>query len=169
MLKLYSEELVRRAEHILKEASHKIYDILGSRSLLVNLKGLNYMNDDPSQVDVLYMQAQEPDNGTRLEQVHKYLLEVFKNANLITPNDKEKSLKLHATLYNTRYRQTTDVNTEEDGGSETHRTHFDATGILSTFMNIEFGTQKLSGVHLSQRGLYDNDGYYHCVSSIKFP
>jgi len=78
MLKLYSEELVRKAERILKEVSHKIYDILGSRSLLVNLKGLDYMNDDPTQVDVVYMNVQESDNGTRLEQVYNYLKETFK-------------------------------------------------------------------------------------------
>ena len=47
-----------------------IYDIfrdhVGQKPLVVRLRGLDYMNDDPSKVDILYAKVEEVDGSGRL-------------------------------------------------------------------------------------------------------
>lgn len=41
---------------------------------------------------------------------------------------------------------------------------FDARKVLAVHgADFDLGEHKLDGIHLSQRGVFDDDGYYHCV------
>jgi hypothetical protein len=85
-----------------KELSKTIYDAAATRTLLIGTKGLEIMNDDPSSVDVLYLKIQ--DNEGRVAKVVNLILETFHNAGLVSRSEFEKGVKLHATVFNTRYR-----------------------------------------------------------------
>jgi hypothetical protein len=50
------------------------------------------------------------------------------------------------------------------------RVPFDARKILQTYGNFDIGgPYKIESLHLSQRGTYDTNGYYHCIHEVKFP
>jgi activating signal cointegrator complex subunit 1 len=57
MLKLYSKDDLNRVSELMKKMSKKIYDLVDTRSVVVQFKGVEIMNDDPSAVDVLYMKG----------------------------------------------------------------------------------------------------------------
>lgn len=46
---------------------------------------------------------------------------------------------------------------------------FDARGIFKQFRSEEWGEYLIREAHLSQRFVFDENGYYHCCSSIPFP
>eukprot|EP01126_Amoeba_proteus_P003649 TRINITY_DN11210_c0_g1_i2.p1 TRINITY_DN11210_c0_g1~~TRINITY_DN11210_c0_g1_i2.p1 ORF type:complete len:100 (-),score=32.11 TRINITY_DN11210_c0_g1_i2:183-482(-) len=80
----------------------------------------------------------------------------------------DPKVKLHVTLLNTRFRKTLNGETIEDTTKE--RVTFDAKDILSMYGQVNFGNEvKLESLHLSERGKYDSDGYYHCVTKWNFP
>ena len=60
MLKLLTEEEVKKAGAVLKDSSESVISVLGGAKLGVSLDGVEIMNDDPSQVDVLYAKVDEP-------------------------------------------------------------------------------------------------------------
>lgn len=162
MLKLFSPQEIEKAKELLNKASPQLYDLLGSRSAVVRLQGLEIMNDDPGAVDVLYVKVNEV-GDKRLIPVCDYLLKLFFEAGLTSSQD--RGIKLHATLINTRHRRASG----EPGQREARRT-FDATELLQKYGNVDFGQHRLNGIHLSERGHFSKEtGYYHCVSSLSFP
>jgi activating signal cointegrator complex subunit 1 len=165
MLKLYSDEEIKRARELVGEAFPRVYDLLATRSLLASFHSLQIMNDDPTAVHVLYLKVHADE---RLTAVAQHLTQLFGDAGLIPPE--ERDLKLHVTLINTRHRQTqTGPADEQRRGRDSRREPFDASGILAKFAEIDFGKHRLEGIHLSERGKYGPDGYYHCLASIAFP
>lgn len=55
------------------------------------------------------------------------------------------------------------------GRNSSRRKPFDATQIIEAYGSKRWGTYLITEAHLSQRFLYDEDGYYHCCSVIPFP
>lgn len=49
------------------------------------------------------------------------------------------------------------------------RVPFDARDILEKYGNWNWGEYTIAEAHLSERFVYDDNGYYHCVSAIPFP
>ncbi|PKA54435.1 hypothetical protein AXF42_Ash000268 [Apostasia shenzhenica] len=49
------------------------------------------------------------------------------------------------------------------------RDSFDARNIFETYGSEDWGSYLIKEVHLSQRFLFDESGYYHCCASIPFP
>ena len=54
MLKLYGADAVERASQLLTSLQSRIYDLVGTTSVVVKMKGLEIMNDDPTSAHVLY-------------------------------------------------------------------------------------------------------------------
>ncbi|KAK3270907.1 hypothetical protein CYMTET_20718 [Cymbomonas tetramitiformis] len=73
----------------------------------------------------------------------------------------ERPVKLHATVINTRLRLRPSQEEKQE------RASFDARRLLE--MDIDLGECHLNAIHLSQRGVFDASGYYHCVSQVKLP
>lgn len=46
---------------------------------------------------------------------------------------------------------------------------FDARSIFKQYGSEEWGEYVIREAHLSQRFVYDDNGYYHCCASIPFP
>uniref|UniRef100_A0A6B2LAP0 K Homology domain-containing protein n=1 Tax=Arcella intermedia TaxID=1963864 RepID=A0A6B2LAP0_9EUKA len=166
MLKLHTEKQVQTAQDILKKITPELYDMLETRSLVVRFKGLEIMNDDPSQVDVLYLQVLETDSSNRLAKLSKFIVDQFKKHNLVSA-EQDRPVKLHVTLFNTRYRRKEEE--QPHPSAKVHRETFDAHGIINKYQDHDFGTLKIPELHLSQRSAYDKKGYYKCVSKVVFP
>jgi len=161
MLHLLSNEDISKARKLLNNIQSQVYDILKTRTLMIRLKGLDIMNDDPSSVDVLYGKVQEIGGENRLEKMCKILVEAFEKEDLIP--HQERDVKVHFTLLNTRYRSTNRTETNQT------RIPFDATKLLKEFDNIDLGEHRVSAIHLSQRNEFDKDGFYYCCGSIHLP
>eukprot|EP00026_Physarum_polycephalum_P010096 Phypoly_transcript_10247.p1 GENE.Phypoly_transcript_10247~~Phypoly_transcript_10247.p1 ORF type:complete len:378 (+),score=67.83 Phypoly_transcript_10247:179-1312(+) len=178
MLKLYSLEDVQKAQKILQDAGPKLYDIVGTRSVIIHMKGLEYMNDDPHEVDVLYVKV--TDEGKCLQELCKYLVDLFCMAGLAPPQDRD--VKLHATFINTKLRESEDGKKDERGKrderdgrrdgrrEEKERMAIDAAPIFAAFGDVDLGTCKATGIHLSQRGEFEEKtGYWKSVATVKLP
>jgi hypothetical protein len=76
------------------------------------------------------------------------------------------SLQIHATLFKSKHTN------ERKSGSESvtqSRRGIDCTEIFKVFGSHSFGEFQLDCLHLSQRFVYEKDGYYKCIHKILFP
>jgi activating signal cointegrator complex subunit 1 len=139
---------------------------------IIQLKGLEFMNDDPSFVDVLYAKVQLIDeiNSNRLQNFLDRLNEELLNTGLI--KQKFERIKLHVTLMNSLLRK------DDTGILEAQKTvrgrvknqereSFDAKKILRLFGQYDFGQIELDELHLSIMHQPDRQtGYYGCETKI---
>lgn len=80
-----------------------------------------------------------------------------------------ESVKLHVTLLNSRYRNRSSVDGEDEPPTERKaRIKFDGSDILKKFADYDFGETEVNAIHLSQRKTVGDDGYYQstCVISL---
>uniref|UniRef100_A0A2K5XWI7 Activating signal cointegrator 1 complex subunit 1 n=1 Tax=Mandrillus leucophaeus TaxID=9568 RepID=A0A2K5XWI7_MANLE len=138
MLVLLSEEEIQQTCEMLQKCKEEfINDISGGKPLEVEMAGIEYMNDDPGMVDVLYAKVHMKDGSNRLQELVDRVLERFQASGLIV---KEwNSVKLHATVMNTLFRK--DPNAEGRYNLYTadgkyifkERESFDGRNILKSF------------------------------------
>ncbi|KAL0040872.1 hypothetical protein WJX79_008076 [Trebouxia sp. C0005] len=72
----------------------------------------------------------------------------------------ESDVKLHATVLNTRHRKPHQRNNQYD------RMPFDGRWLLANYADLDLGVQQIPQIHLSQRGMYRDDGYYQAVDVL---
>ncbi|XP_060796158.1 activating signal cointegrator 1 complex subunit 1 isoform X3 [Neoarius graeffei] len=101
-LALLNEQEVMRASELLAQCQGFIRDITEGKPLALEVKGIEYMNDDPSMVDVLYAKVCVQDESDKLQQIANRLVECFVAAGLM--NKEWDRVKLHATIMNTLFR-----------------------------------------------------------------
>nr|XP_033798246.1 activating signal cointegrator 1 complex subunit 1 isoform X2 [Geotrypetes seraphini] len=162
-LVLLSEQEVQRACEVLLSCKEDFAEkLMGGKTLQVEVSGIEYMNDDPGMVDVLYAKVQTKDGSERLQLLADRLMEKFLKSGLML---KEwDRVKLHATVMNTLFRR--DPYAEERSSATSgkpaprERESFDARNILKKFENFVFGELELKTVHISQRFSTDSSGYY---------
>jgi len=163
MLKLPTGDLVKRAAGVLRAATSDF--VRGRREeLRLRLMGLEYMNDDPSQVNILYGKVDEQDGGADLQRFACDLIQGLVTAGILPEEELMKQrirqpdgslrVKLHATLLNSKF--------ASDKGQGGGRPHFDARQILEAHGDsLELGKGCVSEVHLSVLGPVDRStGYY---------
>lgn len=173
MLVLLSEQEIQQTCAMLQRCKEEfINDITGGKPLEVEMAGIEYMNDDPGMVDVLYAKVHMKDGSNRLQELVDRVLECFQASGLIV---KEwNSVKLHATVMNTLFRK--DPNAEGRYNLYTadgkyifkERESFDGRNILKLFENFHFGSLKLNSIHISQRFTVDSFGNYASCGQIDF-
>lgn len=165
MLKLWSKERVAAAAEVLQGLHAKLLEALDNRPVAVRLKGVECMRGSPAKAHVLYAKVEDADEEkkNRLLGACKVLRDAFVEAGLVSEKDKKQELKLHATLMNTSHRK------RNRGKKFGERMPFDARPILSKHRSEEWGEYTITEAHLSERFVYDEDGYYHCCGSVKFP
>nr|XP_055032567.1 activating signal cointegrator 1 complex subunit 1 [Misgurnus anguillicaudatus]XP_055032568.1 activating signal cointegrator 1 complex subunit 1 [Misgurnus anguillicaudatus]XP_055032569.1 activating signal cointegrator 1 complex subunit 1 [Misgurnus anguillicaudatus] len=167
-LVLLNEQEVTRAIELLQQCQDTIRDITEGKALPVEVRGVEYMNDDPSTVDVLYAKVSAQDGSQKLQQIADRLVECFVSAGLMEREwDK---VKIHGTVMNTLFRK--DPSAEVKGTARKpnfkDREAFDARNILQEFGEFYFGAFELNSVHLSQRYSTDTTGYYSSAGHITF-
>lgn len=158
MLKLWNEKRVSAATEVLQGVKSGVLEALEGRPIKVHLKGLECMKGNPAKAHVLCMRVQEANQENRLIQACQIIIDAFIEAGLVQEEDKKQELKLHATLMNTANRR---------NGKKV--APFDARQILIKHRFEDWGEQTLSEVHLSQRFVFGETGYYQCCGAIQFP
>uniref|UniRef100_A0A8D0GYZ1 Activating signal cointegrator 1 complex subunit 1 n=1 Tax=Sphenodon punctatus TaxID=8508 RepID=A0A8D0GYZ1_SPHPU len=170
-LVLLNGQEIQKACELLQKCKEDFADkITGGRSLAVEVAGIEYMNDDPAMVDVLYAKVHTKDGSNKLQMLADTLMERFVTSGLMV---KEwDRVKLHATVMNTLFRK--DPNAEEQNNTTAgksdfkERESFDGRNILKLFGNFHFGELQLNSVHLSQRFSTDSSGYYTSSGQLTF-
>lgn len=160
---LDNQDRVIAAEH-LQDCKEMIIDrILQKGSLKVQMTGLDYMNDDPSSVDVLYAKIISED----LQIIANEIAEYFASRGFIQRND---NVKLHVTLINSLFGDSDEaVETfEKQDRKLNQRKTFDASKILKKFKDFHFGTLSINEIHLSQRYSKSSNGFYESTGILKF-
>ncbi|KAI5073144.1 hypothetical protein GOP47_0011157 [Adiantum capillus-veneris] len=163
MLKLWSKERLAIAAEVLKGLNSKLLEVLNHRPVAVRLKGVECMRGSPAKAHVLYARVEDADKENRLLCACNVIKDAYVEAGLVSEKDKKQELKLHATLMNSSHRK------RKRGKTFARRTPFDARPILSVHGSDEWGEYTITEAHLSERFVYDEDGYYHCCGSVKFP
>ncbi|XP_067996447.1 activating signal cointegrator 1 complex subunit 1 isoform X4 [Melanerpes formicivorus] len=103
-LVLLNEQEIQKACHLLQRCKEDFVDqIAGGKPLTVEVAGVEYMNDDPAMIDVLYAKVHMKDGSDRLQVIADQLVERFVASGLML---KEwDRVKLHATVMNTLFRK----------------------------------------------------------------
>ncbi|XP_062989057.1 activating signal cointegrator 1 complex subunit 1 isoform X1 [Elgaria multicarinata webbii] len=169
-LVLLNEQEIQKAQELLQRCKEDFADtIAGGKPLTVEVAGIEYMNDDPAMMDVLYAKVHMKDGSNKLQLIADRLMDRFVASGLMM---KEwDRVKLHATVMNTIFRK--DPSAEEQsnrtaGKSFKERESFDGRKILKLFENFYFGEVQLNSVYLSQRFSTDSSGYYATSGQLTF-
>uniref|UniRef100_A0A8C6T7S5 Activating signal cointegrator 1 complex subunit 1 n=1 Tax=Neogobius melanostomus TaxID=47308 RepID=A0A8C6T7S5_9GOBI len=166
-LALLNEMEVRKACERLQQCQNSIREIAGGRPLELEVKGIEYMNDDPGMVDILYAKVNVKDASDKLQVIADRLVEHFVSCGLMVRE--WDRVKLHGTVMNTLFRKDSTAEGSSSGGKPVNaREAFDARNILKTFGSFHFGELDLNTVLLSQRFSTDCTGYYSSAGSISF-
>ncbi|XP_060565839.1 activating signal cointegrator 1 complex subunit 1-like [Ruditapes philippinarum] len=167
-LVLLDETDIRKAVDTLLECREDLIEpILRGEPLHVQLHGLEYMNDDPSEVDVLY--AKVKDTSDRLQILADRLVDKFTSTGLM--QREYDKVKLHITVMNTLFRKDptgTDEPVRKQDRGRRERESFNAINLLKKFGDYRFGEDTVNIVHLSQRHSFGKDGYYTCAGTLNF-
>ncbi|XP_069836639.1 activating signal cointegrator 1 complex subunit 1 [Dendropsophus ebraccatus] len=169
-LVLLNENEVTQACQLLHSCKEEFLDkIAAGKPMKVEVSGIEYMNDEPAMVDVLYAKVQMKDGSERLQLIADRLMQKFVGSGLML---KEwDRVKLHATVMNTLFRR--DPLAEERSAithgkpGQRERESFDARNVLKLFDNFYFGEINLDTVHLSQRFSADSCGYYTSAGQVQ--
>ncbi|KAK9149284.1 hypothetical protein Scep_008041 [Stephania cephalantha] len=161
MLKLWNNERVVKATEVLQRVSSKVVNALENRPVYVRLKGLECMRGSMAKARVLYTPVEVIGGEDLLLHACQIITEAYAEAGLVLEKDARQKLKLHGTVMNAKHRKRTDRRKISDS--------FDARGIVKQYGSKDWGKYLIREAHLSQRFVYDENGYYHCCTSIPFP
>ncbi|KAK4361917.1 hypothetical protein RND71_017158 [Anisodus tanguticus] len=161
MLKLWNKDRIEAAAEVLRSVSPKVIDALESRPVSIRLKGLECMKGSPAKARVVYAPVEVIGGEDRLLCACQVINSAFTEAGLVLENDLYQKLKLHATIMNARHRKSKTRSRKVDS--------FDARTIFGQYGLEEWGEYLIREAHLSQRFVFDDNGYYHCCASIPFP
>ncbi|XP_035787957.1 activating signal cointegrator 1 complex subunit 1-like [Anopheles albimanus] len=126
----------------------------------IHVRGLEYMNDDPHSVDVLYAKIESSTLQAAADRMYDY----FISKGLM--QRKYDHVKLHATLINSLFRAG-EAEGIELKDAERKRIAFDASEILRLYGNYDFGRTIVKEIHLSQRFSTSCTGFYEATAIIK--
>ena len=140
----------------------------------LHLKGLNYMNDDPSEVHVLYLQVGKNGLEEKILKLVDHISQTFFRAGLATGNDIEHNEKLHATLMNSKWRAVPEPPPTEEGAArapppKVERMPFDIRPIMEEYEDVDLGLFPLATVEMSRMGAKTSAGYWVSDQTVAFP
>ncbi|KAH0982578.1 hypothetical protein GBA52_009755 [Prunus armeniaca] len=161
MLKLWNKDRVHAAIEVLQSVSSKVIEALDNRPVSIRLQGLNCMRGSLAKAGVVYAPVEEIGSEGRLLRACQVITDAYTKAGLVLEKDANQKLKLHATVMNARHRKRKNRTRKVQS--------FDARGIFKQYGSEEWGEYLIRGAHLSQRFVFDDNGYYHCCASIPFP
>jgi len=121
------------AREILQDCKESILlPLVGENPFTVDIHGLEIMNDDPSEIDVLYGKVT---NADQLQVAAEQILDRFVDAGLM--KREYDRIKFHVTLMNTLFRK--DKNDVGDKNEESVRESFDGRTLLELFSKRRSG------------------------------
>ncbi|KAG5523455.1 hypothetical protein RHGRI_035313 [Rhododendron griersonianum] len=163
MLKLWNKDRVDAAAEVLQTVSSEVLEALRQEPVSVRLKGLECMRGTLAEARVVYIPVEEIGGKGRLSRACRILSSwpLYYFSNLSSLSSTLPGFFLHATVMNARHRKRGRWTKKLDS--------FDARAIFKQFGSEEWGDYLIREAHLSQRFVYDENGYYHCCASIPFP
>ncbi|KAK6328113.1 hypothetical protein J4Q44_G00000910 [Coregonus suidteri] len=165
-LALLNDLEVTRACDQLQHCEDFIKTITEGKPLPLEVTGIEYMNDDPAMVDVLYAKVHVKDGSDKLQAIVERLVDHFVSSGLMVRE--WDRVKLHGTVMNTLFRKV--ASAEATGGRHNmkEREAFDARNILKSFGSYQFGEFDLNAVQISQRYSTDCTGFYTPAGVLNF-
>jgi len=145
MALLDQRERDKARELLMDCKEHVILPAVGENGLTFEISGLEYMNDDPGEVDVLY--AGVKDISGNLQKVVDRIVDKFVDSGLM--RREYDRVKLHLTLMNTIFRK--DQGDLGDNNMGQCRESFDCRPVLEGWNKLSLGEVKVEEIHLSQR------------------
>lgn len=138
-------------------------------SIDFHIDGIECMNDDPSEVHVLYGRVvSEP-----LQLIADQMVHLFLQHGLM--RREHEHVKLHMTLINSRFQRDSGDRLDDnygysdvEGEKKSRRQVFDSRGIIQKFGAFDFGKQTLQEIHLSRRFTTScTTGFYDASAVLK--
>jgi activating signal cointegrator complex subunit 1 len=120
----------------------------------MRVEGLEYMNDDPKAVDVIYGKIESEALQLLADDIVNYFVEKG------LAQKQYDRVKMHVTLLNSLFR-------DKSSDDQQKRATFDADGLLKKYGSFYFGTMALKEIHLSQRYSTGSNGFYEATAVIK--
>ncbi|CAJ0573500.1 unnamed protein product, partial [Mesorhabditis spiculigera] len=151
VVRLFTKDEKAQAAAALAMAGERIRKLYGRTTLKVSIAGLQIMNDDPTQVNVLYAGVR----GEKVQEVANLVRDVFVEQGLCEPD--KSDVKLHMTLMNSRYLA------EE---TNSRRTNFDAKALLDEMSDFWFGDVTSDKIHLCAMSTVGADGFYESIETL---
>lgn len=155
VLTLVDDEEIKLAKHVLQSCYEEVISTLfqNNKKYSMFIKGLEIMNDDPSEVSILYGNVHMEGEKENLQLLADKIAEYYHKSGLA--RRQYDKVKLHATLMNTSFRS-----------PEEKKETFDATTILEKFKDYYLGSIEFKKIHLSIR-FTGGESYYESVSVIQ--
>ncbi|KAJ3653586.1 hypothetical protein Zmor_012829 [Zophobas morio] len=161
-LALLDEKEIEDTKQLLNRCQSTVQKLFLGKKPKIVVKGVEIMNDDPSEVDVLYgkVSLDSREDVESLQEAADEILEAFYRNGLV--KRQYDSVKLHVTLMNSLFRKSDDFQREPGAKRES----FDATYILDKYKDYYFGKTSLEKIHLSVRFTTTQSGYYQSAATI---
>ncbi|ESP05047.1 hypothetical protein LOTGIDRAFT_230082 [Lottia gigantea] len=164
---LLNEREINQAVVLLQQCQQDLIEpILKGKPIKLTVEGLEYMNDDPNSVDVLYAKLQG-DDLDRLQNLVDRIADKFTSANIM--QREYERIKLHITVMNTLMRKDPTGASVARRQPYKDRESFDATSVLKKFGNYKFGVHHFNTLHISNRSAVGQNGYYEPTAFIRLP
>ncbi|XP_003746121.1 activating signal cointegrator 1 complex subunit 1 [Galendromus occidentalis] len=180
---LFDKNEEAQAIEILQTCDELIKGSLGNEPFNIEVRGLEIMNDEPSEVNVLYAKVFEQDRSDagRLQILCDSIVERFRQSGFLRnklASSREK-LKLHMTLINSKFSEdptavddpSQSLNQRSVGSKQERKSSpFDATNILKNFGDFRFGMVQLDRVELNVVSISEpGTGYYRKLKHLRLP
>lgn len=156
-LTLVDEEEIKTAKEVLQRCYDEVISSsVKNEKMEIVLQGLEIMNDDPSEVNVLYgtVHIAERNKREKLQEIADKIAEYYYRSGLA--RRQYDRVKLHVTLMNTRFRN-----------ADEKPENFDGRQILEQFGDYRFGAVVFDNIQLSVRFTTGDDQYYEPAMIIK--
>ena len=146
-----------------------IRPLTSGQQIRVKVEGIDCMNDDPKQVNVLYAKVHDISDQPFLQPIANHVFERFKKSGLCAGKlhdldrmNTDSKVKIHMTIMNTKFLDSDDKPSVRGRGRRTaHRQCFDASQIIKNFDNYCFGETTVQTIEISVRhSTQGKDKYY---------
>lgn len=174
MLVLLNKKEMKQAEKVLFSCKDMIKDILQDEPLQVRVQGLEHMNDDASQVDVLYAKVtscsiKDGHPNNRLQQLADEVAQRFQESGLMLQPQHQR-VKVHMTVMNTKFREQrfATENTAKQAPRNPKQS-FDASLIMKRYRDYNFGKVTVPSICVLQPRTCNKDGFYESIAELPLP
>ncbi|XP_037554728.1 activating signal cointegrator 1 complex subunit 1 isoform X1 [Dermacentor silvarum] len=183
MLVLLDAKECSMAQKVLEGCKDLVTTILKDEPLMVRVHGLEIMNDDESEVDVLYAKVSSsyikegPSRSPgkcRLQLLADAVAQRFLDSGfMLRQQDRGRGpehVKLHMTIMNTRLREQRFA-TENTAlpPARKPRNSFDASAIMKRNRDFSFGRVHVPSINVVHPHNCDDDGFYKKIATLCLP
>ncbi|XP_014285072.1 activating signal cointegrator 1 complex subunit 1 isoform X1 [Halyomorpha halys] len=147
-----------------------IKPLLSGKKLRLVMCGIDIMNDEFSDVDILYGKVSCKNDDIDLQDFADSINSFFYKKGI---SDKNEPVKLHVTLMNTKFGAKKDTEEEEprpvmrvNKKDKIKAETFDATNIVKNFQDYYFGEENITTIELSTMHDSSNGQGYYLASAV---